>query len=69
MTDDRIHTIEENLAFQDRSLSELNQVVYEQQKQIDALTATCVALTGKLTDLKESVDTPSSPNTERPPHY
>ena len=69
MSDDRLHTIEENLAFQDRSLSELNRVVYEQQKQIDALSATCAALTGKLADLKESLDAPASPADERPPHY
>lgn len=69
VTDERIDKIEENLAFQDRGLSELNTVVFEQQKQIDSLTATCAALTGKLSDMQESLGGAASSDKERPPHY
>ncbi|MFT5239624.1 MAG: SlyX protein [Candidatus Promineifilaceae bacterium] len=68
MSEDRITKLEEDLAFQERHVVELSQIVYKQQQQIDALTATCNSLVGKMSDLSNAQDS-APPADERPPHY
>jgi len=68
MDDQRLVDIETKLAYQDRTIKELNDVVYDQQKQIDQLHATCKRLERKV---RESSPMQQQRNVidERPPHY
>ena len=68
MTDrERIETIEFKLAHLERSLQDLSDVVYRQQREIEAI----LELNRKLTDLVEELEGRSAdPNAvEIPPHY
>lgn len=68
MDDRRLVDIETKIAFQERTIKELNEVVYEQQKQIDHLHAACRRLELKI---RESADTQQERDIidEKPPHY
>ncbi|MDE0837979.1 MAG: SlyX family protein [Kiritimatiellae bacterium] len=68
MSENRLTKLEEDLVFQERHVAELSRIVYKQQQQIDALTATCNSLVGKMSDLSNTQD-PAPPADERPPHY
>jgi SlyX protein len=61
-------TTELRLAFLERANQELSDVVYRQQRQIDALTGTLAELTGRLESLKDQEE-PRPAAEERPPHY
>lgn len=62
MNDDRLEDIETKLAFQEKLIKDLNDVLYSQQKQIDRLTSMCEALAESGTDN-------AGPANEKPPHY
>jgi len=68
MDEDRLVEIETRLAFQENTIKDLSDTVYEQQKQIDALHKT-------LKQLVDQIKAPSiiSPGRnlqdEKPPHY
>ena len=68
MSDEQIHDLQTRLMHQEKLLSELNTLVFRQQKEIDRLTAASKELTDALKQLRDSggsneiVDTP-------PPHY
>ena len=64
MDDDRLENLEIKIAFQDKAINDLNQVLYDQQKTIDRLTAMVETL---MTDRADR-DTPGPAN-EKPPHY
>jgi len=69
MTEERLEKIETKLAFQEDLIEELNKTIYEQQKMLERLEATCEALAQHLASLTQSVNEISSPVDERPPHY
>ena len=62
MSEERLVRIETQLAFQERSLKELNDVLYEQQQEIDRLTK-------KVEELTASIPGVDAPANEKPPHY
>jgi SlyX protein len=64
MNDDRLENLEIKLAFQEKAIKDLNDVLYDQQKEIDRLTSMVNTL------MKESAgrDT-QGPANEQPPHY
>lgn len=64
MTDDRLENFEIKLAFQEKAIKELNDVLYDQQKEIDRLTAMVNTLMKELANR----DT-QGPANEKPPHY
>ena len=68
MTEDRIVDIEIKLARQEDLVETLNQMVYQQQKKIDALESLCSALARRIKDMS-SRDNEQAPIDERPPHY
>ena len=68
MTDERLETIESKIAFQEDQIEELNKTVYEQQKKLEQLEATCMVLARHIASLSESVGEGKAGN-ERPPHY
>ena len=68
INEDRLIDIETRLAYQDQTINELNQVIYQQQKQIDQLEKTCRQLSNRMKDLTHK--NPSTvPEDEKPPHY
>ncbi|MBV6306912.1 SlyX family protein [Candidimonas humi] len=65
--EERLIEIEIKLTRQEDLTQELNQLVYQQQKQIDELKAFCASLARQAEDLADSGAAPSA--NERPPHY
>jgi SlyX protein len=65
MNEDRLEKIETRLAYQEKTIKDLNDVVYEQQKQIDKLASTCEMLM----DLVRKNAGSDAPANEKPPHY
>jgi SlyX protein len=59
--------LQTRLAFQDQAISELNEVITDQQQQIDRLREELRLAGDKLKVLEESVEI-SAPD-EKPPHY
>lgn len=65
-SEQRLIDIESRIAFQEHTLSQLNTVVIEQQKRIDALILTCETLRRQLQTLSRGAE---PENDEPPPHY
>ena len=65
--EDRFAELETQLAHQEEAIDKLNQVVYQQQKQITALEAGAKHLMGRIHTLSEGLA--DSPDEELPPHY
>jgi SlyX protein len=68
MPEEHLINIESKLTYLEDTVQELNQTVYQQQKQIDQLQALCESLVTHMRALSEAA---SEENTgvERPPHY
>ncbi len=64
--DFRLNTLETRYTELERLVEELNQAVYRQQQQLDALTLTVTRLEEKLKAEPGLVDAPAD---EKPPHY
>lgn len=69
MSEERLVNIETKIAFQEDVIEELNKTIYQQQKKLERLEATCDALARHLSALAESVNEISPVASERPPHY
>ena len=68
MSDQRLDELETRLAFQDQLVEELNKQVFEQDKRLQKLEATCKSLSKQLLDLTE--DAPAAEiDDQPPPHY
>ena len=67
MSERRFEEIETKLAFQEHTVSELNQLVYKQQKELDQIRGTCKHLMAQLKDLGS--ENHGSDIDEKPPHY
>ncbi|HEY9573529.1 MAG TPA: SlyX family protein [Pusillimonas sp.] len=67
--DKRLVDIELKLTAQEDLVLELNQRVYEQQKQIDELRALCMALVKRLGEAASEGDGADPYAVEKPPHY
>ncbi len=65
---DRLTDIEIKLAHTEQSLSDLSDVMYRQQQQIDKLERLIVALNEHLRESQAGPAT-GGPNDEKPPHY
>jgi uncharacterized coiled-coil protein SlyX len=68
MDENQSEKLESDLAYMDRNLTELSKIVFEQQKQIDALSGSHRLMVEKLAGLSESNEAPL-PENEKPPHY
>jgi len=66
--DERLIEIETKVAYQEHTISELNDVIYRQQQQIDQLERICKALTDSVQDMAETA-TADKGGHEKPPHY
>jgi SlyX protein len=67
MSDDLIE-LQTQLAFQEQTIGELNEVLTSQQQQIDLLRLEIKLLKEKLGMLEDRIETGPSQD-ERPPHY
>ncbi len=68
MHSEMLEPIETRIAYLERANSELSEVVFRQQQQIDALQAQIRTLSERVAAARaESVERP--PEDERPPHY
>ena len=68
MNEDRLVDIETKIAFQEQAIKDLNDVIYDQQKEIERLGFICDALLKQDKDLSSSPGT-DAPADEKPPHY
>lgn len=72
MPDERFNALEEKLAYQEDTTKALNDVIYEQQRRIDALEAICNQLLARLNGLAEAGGIEggmSETENQPPPHY
>lgn len=65
---EELEKVEIKVSYLEAQVAELNDVVIEQQKNIDALNIKLLQVTKKLEELIEEVGSPSRPN-RKPPHY
>ena len=68
MNDETVERIELRIAFLEKANTELSDVVYRQQRDIDALKLQLVALESRLETVRDAA-TPMAEEQERPPHY
>ena len=68
MTEDRFVAIEIKLSRQEDLVDNLNEQIYRQQKQIDALETLCGALARQIQSAARASQDASSAH-EPPPHY
>lgn len=66
--EDKLADLETRIAFQDREIQTLNDVIIRQQQQIDELAGQVRFLQDKMKDMKPSLVVPESEETP-PPHY
>lgn len=68
MNEERLVNIETKIAYQEHMISELNNVIIEQQAVIDDLQKTTKALAQRFLELSDSMALTDRGN-EKPPHY
>ncbi|MFT5524779.1 MAG: putative coiled-coil protein SlyX [Pirellulaceae bacterium] len=66
---DRITDVEAHLAHLQKINDELSTVLFDQQKQFNALVKLVGQLQGQLGDIDFQHDTPRSLEDDKPPHY
>jgi len=64
--DEQLIDIETKIAFQEDTLQELNELIYQQQRQIDQLEAAFKSLANRINEVLETVP---EHRDEKPPHY
>ena len=69
MSEDRLMEIETKIAYQEKTIVDLNEVVCEQQKEIERLSAICDTLIKRVKMLSEFMPGIDAPANEKPPHY
>lgn len=69
MTSEALERIEIKIAFLERANTELSDVVFRQQRDIEALREKITVLAARIQASDDSDATPRSPEDERPPHY
>jgi len=68
MADKRINELETKIAYQEHTIQELNDVIYEQQQQIDRIEIMCKHLMDRIQTLSDT-GASDQPANDRPPHY
>lgn len=69
MNENRLIDIEIKLAFQEKAIKDLNDVVYEQQQELSRLSTICDALMKQNSTLSASPQGADALSNEKPPHY
>jgi SlyX protein len=68
MNDETLEQIQTKIAFLERAVAELSDVVFRQHREIQALEAKLKAVSDRLSGA-QSDDVARPPEHERPPHY
>ena len=68
MSEERLVDLETRLAYQDQLVEALNKLVYEQDKRVRKLEATCKELSKQFTTLSEDPGIAENDD-QPPPHY
>ena len=69
MSEDRLIDIETKIAYQEKTIKDLNDVVCEQQQEIERLASLCETLVKRVGELSEFTLGIDAPANEKPPHY
>ncbi|MBT8084010.1 MAG: SlyX family protein [Woeseia sp.] len=69
MDEQRIIELETRIAYQEHTISELNNAVADQQQQLTRLMRVLESLTARLAVMAEMMPEADSPQNEQPPHY
>lgn len=69
MNEERLAEIEIKLAYQEKTIKDLNDVICDQQKEIEKLGSTCKKLIKILKENDLASLTIDAPANEKPPHY
>ena len=69
MDEDQLITIETKLAYQEKTIKELNDVVCEQQKALEKLGSDYRKLVKRCDELSQMLSGNDAPANEKPPHY
>jgi SlyX protein len=64
-----LDAVESKIAFLERTVDDLSDVLLDQGKALEALGARLAKLEARLFDAQNVEDGPSDPYEERPPHY
>jgi len=68
-TDDALVALESQVAFQEHTLEQLNEVLISHQQQLDVLRLELRLLREKYGELEDRVEHGGSATDEKPPHY
>ena len=69
MSEKRFVEIETKIAFQEKMIKDLNDVVYEQQQEMERISSICDLLIKRVKELSEFTLGSDAPANEKPPHY
>jgi SlyX protein len=69
MNEERLAEIEIKLAYQEKTIKDLNDVICDQQKEIEKLGSVCEKLIKIVNDNGLTALTVEAPADEKPPHY
>ncbi|CCK80658.1 MULTISPECIES: SlyX family protein [Desulfobacula] len=69
INEDRLVEIETKIAFQENTIKNLNDELYEQQREITRLGAICDTLAKQIGALSAFSPGSDAPADEKPPHY
>lgn len=69
MNEERLTEIEIKLAYQEKTIKDLDGVICDQQKEIEKLSSICEKLIKIVNENGLTVPTIDAPADEKPPHY
>jgi len=69
MSEERLVEIETKIAFQEKTIKDLNDVLCEQQQEIERLGSICDALVKRIKEVSELTLGIDAPANQKPPHY
>jgi SlyX protein len=68
-SEDRLVNMETKIAFQEKTIKDLNDALYEQQKEIERIGDICNSLVKRVKELSGITLGIDAPANEKPPHY
>jgi SlyX protein len=68
MNEDRLEVIETKIAFQEKTIKDLSDIIYNQQKKIDILNETMKQVINRIKD-SSLITAGGNLKDEKPPHY
>jgi SlyX protein len=69
MNEERLVEVETKIAFQEQTIKDLSDVLYEQQQKLERLDSICDALVKRVKELSEFTPGIDAPANDKPPHY